>query len=223
LALEAYARNMPKSLPAKVVRVDTAKRAVDCKILVMRPFVDEEDARKVESIPVMPNVPLMLPPFYTAPISDGKVTFGGSRLAATTGMLVFCDRSIDRWLSGSGQEVDPELDHDHALTDCWFMPGLFPFGAVPFALSQSKISIGAASTGNIEIDSSGNINLDSGSNGAARVGDPCQIGNPLALWMSQVETAINLIAGGSVTPLSTTFLTTPGVTIKTGSTKVKIG
>lgn len=144
-ALEAYGRRVPKSLPAKVVRVDVSKRAVDCKVLVMRSFIDEEDARQIEGIPVIPSVPLSLPPYYAPPISDGTLVFGTSVLPATTGMLVWCDRSIDRWLSGSGQEVDPELDHDHALVDAWFVPGLYPYGAVPFALPQDCIAIGDAS------------------------------------------------------------------------------
>jgi hypothetical protein len=147
LALEAFGRRIYKSLPAKVVRVDASKRSVDCKVLVQRPFIDETDARQVESIPVIPSVPLALPPFFCPPISDGSLVFGGSILPATQGMLVWCDRSIDRWLSGNGQEVDPEVDHENALTDAWFMPGVFPYGAVPFALPQDCIAIGDT-TGN---------------------------------------------------------------------------
>lgn len=145
LAIDAFGRRIYKSLPAKVVRVDTAKRSVDCKVLVQRPYIDEDDARQVESIPVIPSVPLALPPFFCPPISDGSLVFGGSALPATQGMLVWCDRSIDRWLSGNGQEVDPEVDHEHAAVDAWFMPGVFPYGAVPFALPQSYIAIGDTS------------------------------------------------------------------------------
>jgi hypothetical protein len=146
-AIEAFARRLPVSVPAKVVRVDANKRCVDCKVLVMRPFFDESDERQVESIPVIPSVPLSLPPFYAPPISDGTLTFGGSILPATTGMLIWCDRSIDRWLTGNGREVDPEIDHDHALADAWFVPGLFAYGAVPFALPQSYILAGSSTVG----------------------------------------------------------------------------
>lgn len=141
-ALEALARRMPKSMPAKVVRVDPSQRFVDCKVLVMRPFFDEEDERQVESIPVVTNVGLMLPPYYSAPISDGTLVFGNQLRPATTGMLVWCDRSIDKWLTGNGAEVDPEVDHDNSLADAWFCPGLFASGAVPFAIPQGYIVIG---------------------------------------------------------------------------------
>lgn len=144
-AVEAFGKRLPKALPAKVVRVDAAKRAVDCKVLVMRPFFDEDEARQVESIPVIPNVAVVLPPMFAPPISDGTLTFGTSVLPATTGFVVWCDRSIDKWLTGNGGEVDPEFDHNHALTDAFFIPGGFAFGAVPFALPQSYIAIGETS------------------------------------------------------------------------------
>lgn len=144
-ALGAFGRRLPVSMPAKVVKVDESQRSVNCKILVQRPFFDEEDARQVESIPVIPGVPLAFPPYFTGPISDGTLVFGGQMRAATTGLLVFCDRSLDKWLSGTGQEVDPQIDHDHALADAVFFPMIFPFGAVPFALPQDAITIGDAS------------------------------------------------------------------------------
>ncbi len=36
---------------------------------------------------------------------------------------------MDRWLAGPGaQQVDPEIDHQHALVDAVFVPGLRTFG-----------------------------------------------------------------------------------------------
>lgn len=212
-ALEAYGKRTPKSLPAKVVRVAADKRSVDCKVLVMRPFIDEEDARQIESIPVIPSVPLSLPPFYAPPISDGNLFFGGSTLPATTGMLVWCDRSIDRWLSGGGQEVDPELDHDHALVDAWFMPGLYPYGAVPFALPQDSILIGD----------------DAGAPFAARKGDDVGSGTiqfTFGAGSGAATLSITYTPGDGSAPQSLAVGTgtlTIKELIKSGSSKVKIG
>lgn len=44
----------------------------------------------------------------------------------TTGLLVFCDDSLDVWLSKGGL-VDPLDDRHHALSDAVFIPGLRPF------------------------------------------------------------------------------------------------
>ena len=231
-ALDAFARRLPKALPAKVTKYDASTQKVHCKVLVQRPFFDETDTRQVESIPIIANVPVEFPGSggfrVTFPISDGNLVINGQTVKATTGLLVWCDRSIDKWLSGTGAEVDPEFDHAHAHADAVFIPGLNPFGSALQAVPTSGMSIGRdVSPSDIEIDGQGNVSVANGTNAAARATDPVQISAPpaglLATWMSQVETAINLLAGGSITPLSGTFLTTPGMTIKSGSGKVKIG
>ena len=228
-AVEAALKRLPRALPARVVSYDSSMQRVSCKVLVMRPFFDEEDARQVESIPVVPGVPVVFPGANgsfrtTVPISDGNLQINGATVPATTGLLIWADRSLDKWLTGKGDEVDPEFDHANSIADAFFLPGLNPFGAPLAYAPTDRMTIGRdQSPSDIEIDGGGNVNVANGSNGAARVGDPSQIGTPLSTWMSQVETAINLIAGGSVTPLSSTFLTSPGIAVKTGSSKVKIG
>lgn len=234
-AIEAFAARLPKAMPARVTKYEADKQRVTCKILVQQPYVDEEDARQVESLPAVPGVPVRFDGGggfrSTYPISDGNLILGTTRVPATTGLLVFCDRSLDKWLTGSGAEVDPEFDHQHALADAVFFPGLNPFGAPLAHVPTDKMSIGRdASPSDIEIDSQGNINVAGGGAAAARAGDPCMLGSPtglppsaMAIWMAAVETAINGLAPGAITPLSGSFLTTPGISVKTGSTKVQIG
>lgn len=83
----------------------------------------------------------------------------------------------------------------------------------------------------VKLDKDGNVRVDAGPgkevvvNGGtlkvARDTDPCKIGAPMATWMSQVEAALNLIAGGSVAPLSTAFVANPGITINGGAGRFK--
>jgi len=79
----------------------------------------------------------------------------------------------------------------------------------------------------IDAASGQDIILNQGSAHVARVGDACKIiavGNPgsfLAAWMQQVETALNAIAAGTVTPLSSTFVGTPGIEVNAGAPHVK--
>jgi hypothetical protein len=225
-AVLAVQRSTYKMVPAKVVKWSDGR--ADCQILVKRVYEDEDGVRQVTSWPVVTGCPVMFMGAggfrVTFPISDG--TSGES----TTGMLMFSHASLDKWLASKTptREVDPELDHDHALNDAVFIPGLRSFGD-PWTPHASKLSIGNdGDASDIEIDTSGNVVISSGDKGAARVDDPCQISpilpsGPLATWMGQVEAAINVIAPGTVTPLSATFLSSPGITIKTGSTKVKVG
>lgn len=232
-AVEAALKRLPRALPVRVVKYEPNIQRVACKVLVMRPFFDEEDARQVESIPVIPGVPVVFPGANgsfrtTVPISDGSLQINGETVPATLGLLIWADRSLDKWLSGTGAEVDPEFDHANSIADAFFQPGLNPFGAPLAYAPTDRMTIGRdQSPSDIEIDGAGNVNVANGSNGAIRVGDPSQItaapAGPLATWMGQVEAAINGIAPSSVNPLSSAFVSSPGITAKTGSSKVKIG
>lgn len=134
------------AIPAKVVKWDAATQRADCKPLVQRAYLDETGARVVESLPVVPGVPVQFlgsgPYRETYPISDGNLQLDGATVAATTGTLVFFECSADKWLTGDGAEVDPEIDHSHALTDAVFVPGLRPFGAALKSVPSDHATIG---------------------------------------------------------------------------------
>jgi hypothetical protein len=121
-------------IPAVVTRYDPTKRLVDVQPLIKVPYLDEGDARQVQSMAMVTNCPIKWPGggghVLTFPISDGKTTvIEGAIPPATTGWLYFAERSIDKWLSGRGGEVDPEIDHDHHESDGVFEPELRTFGA----------------------------------------------------------------------------------------------
>lgn len=148
-AIAAELIELRVSLPAVVTSYDPSTRKASCRILVKEAFLDESDQRQVESMPVVNAVPVVMPGTglygITFPISDGSLVIGGSTIPATTGELRFSDRSLDRWLTGNGQEVDPEIDHMHALADGIFVPGLYPFGAVPQASPTDHVALGEVS------------------------------------------------------------------------------
>ena len=146
-AVEAALKRLPRALPARVTKYEADKQRVSCKVLVMRPFFDEEDERQVESIPVIPGVPVIFPGGggfrETYPISDGNLQINGAPVAATTGLLVWADRSLDKWLTGKGDEVDPEFDHVNSISDAFFLPGLNPFGAPLSSAPTDHMTVGA--------------------------------------------------------------------------------
>lgn len=140
-AVQGGARDTYTCIPAKVVKWDATKQRANCQILVKNVTEAEDGSREVVSWPVVPGVPVQFIGAggfrITCPISDGGTT------AATTGTLFFSHRSLDKWLTGSGGEVDPEFDHDHALTDCIFMPGLMTFGAPWQRMPTAGMTIGS--------------------------------------------------------------------------------
>lgn len=235
-ALEAFAARLPKAMPARVTKYEAGKQRVTCKILVQQPYVDEDDARQVESLPAIPGVPVRFDGAAgafrsTYPISDGNLILSGQRIPATLGLLVFCDRSLDKWLTGSGAEVDPEFDHQHALADAVFYPGLNPFGAPIANVPTDRMSIGRdASPSDIEIDIQGNVNIGNGDQGAARKLDAVDMGTFLFTPSAGpgVTTAGTLVwippggATSSAVPINPGGAALTGE-ISGGSLKVKIG
>lgn len=126
-ALSERVRSM---IPARVAKLhldgDGNLISVDCKPLVGDFHRDETGALVTRSVPIINNVPVQFMTgggfTFTVPIVAGA--------SGTLGALFFSDRSMDRWLSGQGQEVtDPEIYTRSALTDAVFFPGLLPFGA----------------------------------------------------------------------------------------------
>lgn len=132
-ARDQGARDIYTWIPAKVVKWDASTQRADCQILIKNVTTGEDESRQVVSWPVVCGVPVEFVGAggfrITCPISDGNTTIEGAVAPATLGSLAFSHRSLDKWLTGGGGEVDPEFDHDHALTDAKFFPGLMPFGA----------------------------------------------------------------------------------------------
>lgn len=127
-------------LPAVVVRYDAALQQVDVKPLVKHAFYDAQGKRNLESLGVVTNVPVRFMSAggftLTCPISDGQTSIkdlptdptATVNVPATRGTLFFSEASLDRWLSGTGEEVDPETDERHTENSGVFVPGLNPFG-----------------------------------------------------------------------------------------------
>ena len=143
-AIESALGEVYTSIPAKVVRY--AGGRADCKPLVQRGYLDETDTRRAEALPVVPGCPVLFPGgcgfSLTFPISDGALVIEGQTQPATTGLLVVSTVSLDAWLTGSGQEVDPAVDHHHALLDAVFVPELRPFGAAGAAAPTDHPTLG---------------------------------------------------------------------------------
>jgi hypothetical protein len=191
------------SMPAVVVRYDPAHRLVDVQPLIEEAFLDEDDERQTAPFPVCANVPINWPGaggyVLTFPISDGKTTVvDGAIPPATTGTLFFAEHSLDKWLSGTGGIVDPEIDHVHQMSDGIFVPELRPFGASYPATPADHAVLGK--DGGVQIHLRGAticIGDEAGSDFIALATKTMD--NINALW-----NLLNGVFGASSTPLLTT-------------------
>lgn len=125
-AIEALLDGVHTAMIGRVVRYDAATQKVDVQPLVKHVFLDEEGKRQVQPYPVISEIPV-------AVMSGGgyRITFPirAGKSDGDLAVLVFAEGSLDRWLAGKGEEVDPEIDHRHALIDAMAIVGVRPFGA----------------------------------------------------------------------------------------------
>ena len=107
----------------------------------------EDGTNQTGPLPVIPSVPVCFP-------GSGafRVTFPVAK--GDTGLLVFCSRSIDRWLSEGGS-VDPQDDRTHDLSDAVFVPGLTDFGHPIDPFKNDRLTIGKVGGTQIHLKPSG--------------------------------------------------------------------
>ncbi len=89
-------------------------------------------------------------------------------------------------------------------------------------------SVVVAPDGGMKIDAAAgkDVVVNGGTKLVSRVGDACEITDRihlglLAVWMSQVEIALNAITPGAVAPLSDAVVADPGIVIKEGVARFK--
>ena len=120
-AITTHLYDLHVCLPARVEKYDAAKQKADIKPLLKKRY--KVEAQETE-LPVVTDVPVQWPSaaggasYLHLPLKKGDL-----------GMAIFCERSLDGWLQGSGQIVGPKDPRHHHLSDAIFIPGVRPFGA----------------------------------------------------------------------------------------------
>lgn len=136
-------------LPGKVVRVNTSGGnvvSVDVQPLIKTRYRDELGAYVVESLPVVPHVPVLFPGAgayrVTFPVAVGDSV-----------LLAFSEASIDRWLA-TGNEVDPGDFSRFNLSDAVAILGLRDYAHALTSAPTNRMTLGADSGPQIHIDGS---------------------------------------------------------------------
>lgn len=135
LAIDSAVRDVWTALPGRVEKYDPAKQMADVKPLVQDLVATEDGEEFAEELPVIPNVPVRFPRaggFYiTVPVEKGDYC-----------LLVFCSRSIDKYLEGSGNDTNPEDFRTHDLADAVALMGVGPFSVAISDYQEKRIVIG---------------------------------------------------------------------------------
>jgi len=125
-AFRKEALKMHVSIPGKIKEYDKDTQKAIVVPLLKKKWTNSSST--LSDLPVLSNVPVHClsannrKTFIHLPIKKGDL-----------GMIMFCDRSIDNYLSVSpreGEEVKSAFHNSprhHDLSDAWFIPGILPF------------------------------------------------------------------------------------------------
>lgn len=114
--IRAQMLNLKVCLPCKVTAV-LGNQKVNVQPTLQVRYIDQNVGT---NMPAIQNVPVSMPMgadyYIKLPVAVGD-----------SGHIVCSDRSLDVWLAGSGEIVDPQDSRQHHLSDAIFVPGLVPF------------------------------------------------------------------------------------------------
>lgn len=205
-------RSLWTALPGRVQSFDSTKQSADIEPLVHDTWEAEDGSNQTGPLPVIPSVPVCFPG------SGGwRVTFPVAK--GDTGLLIFCSRSIDRWLSEGGS-VDPRDERTHDLSDAVFVPGLNDFGSPITPFKSDHMTIGKVGGTQIHIKQD---KTQIGTDDPAQL-DVAVLGLPLRTFLNNMLLILNSltlpVSGATAGPPTPgTFPTLP--TILSGSVEVK--
>ncbi len=127
-------------MPGKIKEYDEENQKANIIPLLKKKFKDTNNT--IVELPILNNVPV-----YCPSCNNGKTFIHFPIKTGDPGMIIFCERSIDNYLSSNPKE-DEELKpvyHDsprhHDLSDAWFIPGILPFRMALQNVSENDIII----------------------------------------------------------------------------------
>lgn len=137
-AIRAELLELKVNMPAKIETYNELNQKASVLPLLKMKLKNTEGTEL--SLPIINNVPVRWDcadngkAFISLPLKSGDI-----------GMLHFCDRSIDKYLSiSSSGEIIP-IYHDnyrhHDINDAWFIPGPLPFARALQEVSANDIII----------------------------------------------------------------------------------
>jgi hypothetical protein len=147
-AIDYFLRNVHTSMPGIITKYDQSTGLANVQPALNRKYKSEDSAI---ALPIISNVPVAMPRAGNALIKV-PLQVGDSVL------LIFSERSIDRWLENGGT-VDPQDSIMFALNDAVAIPSLFAKTDPPkpnTAATSVEISNGTA---HVEVDQDGTIKM----------------------------------------------------------------
>jgi len=207
-------------LPGKIEKYNSADQVADVRPLIMRDVITIEGEVETVELEVMPKVPVQFPRgggfFITFPLKPGDLV-----------TLKFCDRSIDKYMSGAGTvPINPIDLRSHDIADAICEPGWNPHSKKLRDVINSDAVFGKEKGVQIHIKDAGTVEITSA--GAAVSDDFVAMAKKVDDFIAAVHTVFS--SGWVVLPkdggaaLKTAWLAafgTPPITATVASSNLK--
>jgi hypothetical protein len=154
-AVEYSLLGLHTAMPGRIENYDAARNKATVKPLIKRVLADG----KVESLPVISNVPVVFPRTAAASLRF-KVAKGDGVV------LIFAERALERWLANGGEQ-EPGKPRHHDMNDAIAFLGAYSFaeppsddgsadvllkaGVASLRLDGGKLALGAGATEVLEV------------------------------------------------------------------------
>jgi len=185
-AIESRLLDLHVALPAVVAKYDKADQTVEVTPLLKRMVENSDGGFSTEELPKLPPMPVLQPHagdmFLALPISKGD-----------TGLVVFCEASMDQWLGTAAVADDvqqsPGDGNRHTLGSGVFIPGLF----------NRKRRLSEADDMELRMGEDGGVQLRQAPSGHMEVIKEGESSETLA-YLSDVQKLIDGIAAAATVP-----------------------
>lgn len=158
-------------MPGAIDTWDPVTQKADVKPLIKRRIQHEDGTELLEELPIIPGVPVQFPRsaefFLSFPLHKGDFV-----------MLHFAERSIDKWLSGTGADTDPDDFRRHDLTDAIAVPGVAPFSRALKEVHTANMVMGQEGGLQMHITPNGTMEIKV----AGTAGSFVALGDVLQTW-----------------------------------------
>ena len=136
-AVDLALSDVHTALPGRVEKYEARKQKADVKPLLKRTIIAEGGEEIIEEMPIIRDVPVVFPRaggfFISFPIQKDDYV-----------LLIFNERSIDKFVTGDGGVPDPVDLRMHNLSDAVAIPGFYPFAQALTDADKENLVIGKA-------------------------------------------------------------------------------
>jgi hypothetical protein len=173
--LDAYGKQLLMDvhtcMPGQITTWDPVTQKADIKPLIQRRIQHEDGTEAVEALPILPDVPVIfqrsLQFFLSFPLQIGDFV-----------LVHYVEASLDKWLSGGGEDTDPDDFRRHDLTDAVAVPGLTPFSRALKEVHTTNLVMGHEGGLQIHITPTGTMDIKV----AGTAGSYVALGDVLQTW-----------------------------------------